>query len=74
MSCKDLKALINENGDIVPIMKIIGGTTFNINTPDDEVHSDGSIIITGGTFNIYTWDDSVHAEGSVYFRISKWFK
>jgi len=64
MSCKGLKASTNENGDIVPVMKITGGT-FNINTPDDAVHSDGSIIITGGTFNIYTGDDGVHAEGAV---------
>ena len=64
MSCKGLKASTNENEDIVPIMTINGGT-FNINSPDDAIHSDGSITITGGTFNIYTGDDGIHADSTV---------
>ena len=64
MSCKGLKASTNENEDIVPIMTINGGT-FNINSPDDAIHSDGSITITGGTFNIYTGDDGIHADNTL---------
>ncbi len=64
MSCKGLKASNNDNEDIVPVLNITGGT-FNINSPDDAIHSDGTITITGGTFNIYTGDDGVHAESSL---------
>ena len=64
MSCKGLKASNSDNEDIVPVLKITGGT-FNINSPDDAIHSDGTITITGGTFNIYTGDDGVHAESSL---------
>ena len=64
MSCKSLKASNNDNEDIVPVLNITG-RTFNINSPDDAIHSDGTITITGGTFNIYTGDDGVHAESSL---------
>ena len=41
---------------------IITGGTFNLNTADDSIHSDGNITITGGTFQISTQDDGVHAD------------
>ena len=41
---------------------LITGGTFNLNTVDDSVHSDGNITITGGTFQISSGDDGVHAD------------
>ena len=41
---------------------IITGGTFNLNTADDALHSDGNLTITGGTFLISTGDDAIHAE------------
>ena len=40
----------------------IEGGNFTINSADDAVHSNDSIIIHGGTFNIATGDDGMHAD------------
>lgn len=40
----------------------ISNGTFNINTPDDAVHSNGACTISGGTFSIYTGDDGFHSD------------
>ena len=58
-SAKGIKVSTNETSEIS--MTITGGT-FNLNTADDSVHSDGNITITGGTFQISTQDDAVHAD------------
>ena len=64
MSCKGLKASSNNVTDAEnPTTSIIiSGGTFNLNTADDAIHSDGYVTITGGTFDIYTGDDGVHAD------------
>ena len=64
MSCKGLKASSNNVADAEnPTTSIIiSGGTFNLNTADDAIHSDGYVTITGGTFDIYTGDDGVHAD------------
>ena len=41
---------------------IIKGGTFNINSNDDAIHSNGNLIINGGTFNIASGDDGIHAD------------
>ena len=41
---------------------LISGVTFNLNTADDSLHSDGNLTITGGTFIISSGDDAVHAD------------
>ena len=58
-SAKGIKVSTNETSEI---SMIITGGTFNLNTADDSVHSDGNITITGGTFQISTQDDGVHAD------------
>ena len=66
MSCKGLKASGNNNNEAAPTNElIINGGTFNINTADDAIHSDGYCDITGGTLNIYTGDDGVHADSTL---------
>lgn len=40
----------------------ISNGTFNINTPDDAVHSNGACTVSGGTFSIYTGDDGFHSD------------
>lgn len=67
MSCKGLKASGNETTETegsTAIITVTGGT-FDLNTADDGVHSDGDIVITGGTFDIYTGDDGVHSDTSL---------
>ena len=58
-SAKGIKVGSNETSDI---SMIITGGTFNLNTADDALHSDGNLTITGGTFLISTGDDAIHAE------------
>ncbi len=66
MSCKGIKASGNNDSEENPTNLIeISGGTFNLNTRDDAVHSDGSVTITGGTFVIYTGDDGVHADATL---------
>lgn len=66
MSCKGLKASGNNDNETAPTNQLnISGGTFNLNTADDAVHSDGYCTITGGTFTIYTGDDGVHADSTL---------
>lgn len=66
MSCKGLKASGNNDNETEPTNElVINGGTFNLNTADDAVHSDGYCDITGGTFYIYTGDDGVHADATL---------
>ena len=58
-SAKGIKVSTNETSAIS--MTITGGT-FNLNTADDSIHSDGNITITGGSFLISTQDDGIHAD------------
>jgi len=43
----------------------IAGGTFNIDSLDDAVHSNGNILIEGGELAIATGDDGIHADSSV---------
>ena len=66
MSCKGIKSSGNNENAAAPTNMIeITGGTFNLNTADDAVHSDGYVTITGGTFNIYSGDDGVHADSTL---------
>ncbi len=40
----------------------ISGGTFDLDTCDDAIHSNGSISISGGEFTIATGDDGIHAD------------
>ena len=57
----------------------VDGGTFVINTPDDAIHCDDSMIINGGTAEITAGDDAVHADNSIeindgYYTISKCYE
>lgn len=43
----------------------IGGGTFEIDSLDDAVHSNDSVVLTGGKMKIATGDDGIHADSSV---------
>ncbi len=43
----------------------IAGGTFNIDSLDDAVHSNGNVLIEGGELAIATGDDGIHADSSV---------
>lgn len=43
----------------------IAGGTFNIDSLDDAVHSNGNVLIEGGELTIATGDDGIHADSSV---------
>ena len=58
-SAKGIKVSTNETTNI---SMLITGGTFNLNTADDSIHSDGNLTITGGTFIISSGDDAVHAD------------
>lgn len=55
-STKGIKGVVNVN---------IDGGTFNLNTADDGIHSNGSITINGGTFQIASGDDGMHADATL---------
>ena len=40
----------------------ISGGTFNLNTKDDCIHSNGTITISGGTYTLSSGDDGIHAD------------
>ncbi len=40
----------------------ITGGSFNLNTKDDCIHSNGTITISGGTYSLSSGDDGVHAD------------
>ncbi len=44
---------------------VINGGSFNLNSSDDSLHSDGDLSIEGGTFTISAGDDAVHAEANL---------
>ena len=71
MSCKGIKASYSadsidttDTSESTNTITISGGT-FNLNTADDALHSDGYIVVTGGQFRISTGDDGVHADTSL---------
>lgn len=41
---------------------LISNGTFDLDTADDAIHSDGSITVNGGSFEIASGDDGIHAE------------
>lgn len=41
---------------------VIAGGTFDMNSADDAVHSNGSVKVSGGSFTVATGDDGFHAE------------
>ena len=43
----------------------IDGGTFDINTTDDSIHSNGNTIINNGKYTINSNDDGIHADGMV---------
>ncbi|WP_394238484.1 carbohydrate-binding domain-containing protein [Niallia oryzisoli] len=43
----------------------IGGGTFNIDSADDAVHSNDSLLIAGGDMTIASGDDGIHGDTSV---------
>ncbi|MCM3603030.1 carbohydrate-binding domain-containing protein [Robertmurraya korlensis] len=43
----------------------IAGGTFDIDSLDDAVHSNGNVLIEAGEFTIATGDDGIHADSSV---------
>lgn len=55
-SAKGIKGVVNVN---------IDGGTFTINSADDAIHSNGSIVINGGTFRLASGDDGMHADSTL---------
>ncbi len=43
----------------------VSGGTFNIDSADDAVHSQGDLTVTGGNFTIATGDDGFHADNAL---------
>ncbi len=41
---------------------ILVNGTFNINSADDTIHSNGTITISGGTYSLSSGDDGIHAD------------
>lgn len=75
MSCKGLKASGNNDNETEPTNQLnISGGTFNLNTADDAVHSDGYATITGGTFKIYSGDDGVHADATLTLGVENGYE
>jgi hypothetical protein len=69
-SGKGIKAAVSVN---------IDGGSFNIDSADDAIHSNGSMDINGGDFVISTGDDGLHADDSLTInggdiRITKSFE
>ena len=73
MSCKGLKASDSSddstNTEAGTNLITINGGTFNLNTADDAIHSNGSLKITGGEFTIQTGDDGAHADDQADFGV-----
>ncbi|MBN1120006.1 MAG: carbohydrate-binding domain-containing protein [Anaerolineae bacterium] len=55
-SAKGIKGTVNVN---------IDGGTFNIDSADDAIHSNGSITVNAGSFVIASGDDGMHADSSL---------
>lgn len=43
----------------------ITGGTFNINSADDTIHSNGAIVVSGGSFVLLSGDDGMHADATL---------
>jgi hypothetical protein len=56
---------ISEKGLKGGVSVVITKGTFNINSADDAIHSNGSVTINGGTFNLSTGDDGIHAPSAI---------
>jgi hypothetical protein len=55
-STKGIKGVIRVN---------IDGGNFTIDSADDAIHSNGSIVINNGTFQLATGDDGIHADATL---------
>lgn len=44
---------------------VVDGGSFDIDTADDSIHSNGSISINGGEFALSSGDDGIHADASL---------
>jgi hypothetical protein len=55
----------SEKGIKGSVSVVINGGTFQLDTADDAVHSNGSITINGGNFIIATGDDGLHADAAL---------
>lgn len=43
----------------------VAGGTFDIDSSDDSMHSNGTLSVSGGTLNIASGDDGIHADTSI---------
>lgn len=50
---------------------IINGGTFNVESTDDCVHSNGNITINGGKLTLNSGDDGIHGDGNVDIKTAK---
>ncbi|MCB0195368.1 MAG: carbohydrate-binding domain-containing protein [Anaerolineae bacterium] len=55
-SAKGIKAAVNVN---------IDGGTFTLDSADDALHSNGSLVVNNGTFVIASGDDGIHADSTL---------
>lgn len=55
-SAKGIKGVVNVS---------IDGGTFTIDSADDAIHTNGSIVINAGTFDIASGDDGMHADATL---------
>ncbi len=46
----------------------VSGGTFQIDSEDDAIHSNGDVVIEGGSFDIYAGDDGIHADNLTAIR------
>ena len=44
---------------------ILTGGTYQIDSSDDSIHSNGSVSVSGGTFSLSSGDDGMHADSSL---------
>ena len=56
---------ISEKGMKGGVSVVITRGTFNINSADDAIHSNGSVTINGGTLALSTGDDGIHAPSAI---------
>jgi hypothetical protein len=56
---------ISEKGLKGGVSVVITKGTFNINSADDAIHSNGSVTINGGTLALSTGDDGIHASSAI---------
>lgn len=56
---------LSRKGIKAGVQVIIDGGTFNIDSADDAVHSNGAMVINAGSFTVNTADDGFHADASL---------